>query len=281
MKTLFGPCQTAPALSGSVRRTLDRFAVAVILAGASWLALPAEAEVVYTRDNVTISGDGVITLLKNGPVQFTIQAVYGRGACGLLGYPNASVSVTAATGDGVEGSGFAYAAELSNGDPIGPSQSFNEGLSSMAVEEPGGGPCQSVYYGYWCNGTQFTRGKPQKPCFTIDGYLGLEFELEGSKHYGWAHIVVAPVQNSVEFTVQLTGYAYETVSGMAINAGQTTDAEDSSALHPGPVNRDDSRLGAAVTKPVHAGSLGTLALGTQAPLLRRKESAGAVPENRQ
>jgi hypothetical protein len=135
MKTLFGPCQAVPTHPESVRRSLNRFAIAAILAGASWLALasPAEAKIVYVTDNVTITGDGVITLLKNGPVEFTIQAAYSSGSCGILGlgvYHDASVSATATTGSGVE------AGALSNGDPIGPTQSFNKGESLMASEPP-------------------------------------------------------------------------------------------------------------------------------------------------
>jgi hypothetical protein len=281
MKTLFGPCQAVPTHPESVRRSLNRFAIAAILAGASWLALasPAEAKIVYVTDNVTITGDGVITLLKNGPVEFTIQAAYSSGSCGILGlgvYHDASVSATATTGSGVE------AGALSNGDPIGPTQSFNKGESLMASETLGTAGCNNISYGYWCNGTATFQKGNQKPCFTVDGYLGLEFELEVSTYYGWAHIVVAPDHKALaEFTVQLTGYAYETVPGMSINAGQTADADDSSAAHPGPLNRDDSGLGAVPTDPAHAVSLDTFALGAQnAPLLRRKESAGALPENR-
>jgi len=191
----------------------------------------SEAAIVYTPENVTISGDGIITLPKNGPVQFTIQAAHDTGSCGLLGrYSAASVLVTSTTGDGVvAGSGVGYAAALSNGDPIGPGQSFAEGQAFMAEAHVNSITCgENNFNGYWCNGENLRHNT--EPCHTVDGYLGLELEFEGSTHYGWAHIVVTPVQNPEEFTVHLTGYAYETVPGMPISAGQTSDGDGEASL---------------------------------------------------
>jgi len=81
-------------------------------------------------------------------------------------------------------------------------------------------------------------------------------------------------------TATLLGYAYETTPGTPINAGQTGDTEDDSALSPGPVNRDDFGLVPSVTNPTQAVSLAMLALDDrEVPLRRRKEPAGAAREN--
>jgi hypothetical protein len=78
--------------------------------------------------------------------------------------------------------------------------------------------------------------------------------------------------------VKLYGYAYETIPGMPINAGQTTDG--SSALNPGPVNPKASGSSASVTNPALAVSLNALALGAQeVSLWRRKKPVGVSSES--
>jgi hypothetical protein len=48
------------------------------------------------------------------------------------------------------------------------------------------------------------------------GYLGLSFQVNGETYYGWAYLRVG------EGTGTLLGYAYETIPGRAIKAGQTS-----------------------------------------------------------
>jgi hypothetical protein len=58
-----------------------------------------------------------------------------------------------------------------------------------------------------------------------DGYLGLEFTLNGQIHYGWAEMSVGLKRGRL-LTVTLTGFAYETIPGKAIKTGQKTGASD-------------------------------------------------------
>jgi hypothetical protein len=51
-------------------------------------------------------------------------------------------------------------------------------------------------------------------------YLGLKFRIDGKVHYGWARLNLSPDR----FTMTLDGYAYETVAGKPVKAGDKGDA---------------------------------------------------------
>jgi hypothetical protein len=55
------------------------------------------------------------------------------------------------------------------------------------------------------------------------GYLGFSFLIGGQPHYAWAAVEfnVITMFGPPKLIVVLTGYAYETVPGMSISAGQT------------------------------------------------------------
>jgi hypothetical protein len=123
------------------------------------LAWPAEGKVVYTPVNVTISGNGSVTLDLNhdGITDFSVDAVASSGHCGPIGYvASALVTVTPTTGNGVVASG-GDAAALSIGAQIDSSQSFYEAQALMAYElfQSGPPPCSpsTLYLGYWCDGS--------------------------------------------------------------------------------------------------------------------------------
>jgi hypothetical protein len=85
-------------------------------------------------------------------------------------------------------------------------------------------------------------------------YLGLKFKIDGKTHYGWARLNVQEGSGNLQITATLTGYAYETVPGKEILAGQTASQVD------------DSSAGEK-SAPT---SLGTLALGVQGIPLRSR-----------
>jgi hypothetical protein len=106
--------------------------------------------------------------------------------------------------------------------------------------------------------------------YETSGYLGLRFQIDGQTFYGRAFLTVGTD------TATLTGYAYENTPGTPINAGQTT--EDSSTLRPSALN--PPVFAASVSSPAQGVSIGMLPLGAkEVPLLRRKESPEAAPEN--
>jgi hypothetical protein len=250
----------------SVHQQLHMYAlVAVLAVGSLALAWPAEAKVVYTHANVTISGNGSIRfdLNHDGKTDFTVDGVATSERCGIIGSKHfASVTVTPTTGNGVITDRLGAAA-LSIGAQIDSSQSFYEAQALMASETIffGPPPCgiKNIYRGDWCGFYS---------CHPVDGYLGLEFHIKGSTHYAWAHMIVTPV--NFTFVVKLTGFAYETIAGKAIKAGQKKMAADD------PTN-EDLDPGASLTSPIpdtpQPASLGMLALGAQGvPQWRRKES---------
>jgi hypothetical protein len=103
--------------------------------------------------------------------------------------------------------------------------------------------CLSKHVGPWFNVTE-----PR--------YLGLSFLRNGRTHYGWARLTVqGPLY------AKLTGYAYETIPGKSIKAGQTKEAADESG-------EEDFGPSASLTSPIpnmpQPASLGMLALGRPA-----------------
>ena len=101
-------------------------------------------------------------------------------------------------------------------------------------------------------------------------YLGLKFKINGKTHYGWARLSVQISSDYRQITATLTGYAYETIAGKSIKAGQTKGPADDST-------NQDFGPGASITNPIpdtpQPASLGMLALGAQGvPMWRRKET---------
>jgi len=203
MKTTSGP-------ESVCRQRLNRFAIATLLATAGLLAFawPANAEVVYTRTNVSID-TGMLTyeldLNNDGITDVTIQLEVGSFVC--TKFPPCSAETYTflefpASGNGVLGK---PPAALKKGAQIGPDQTFFAGDGTMSYLAVAGRTCEycGSHSGNWY--------------LTPTGYLGMEFQIQGETHYGWARFSL--VQEGKALT--LTGYAYETVAGMPINAGQT------------------------------------------------------------
>jgi hypothetical protein len=56
-------------------------------------------------------------------------------------------------------------------------------------------------------------------------YLGVQFDVLGKGHYGWAQFTIKCTSNYVWLRAVLTGYAYETRPDTSIMAGQTQTSE--------------------------------------------------------
>lgn len=244
-------------LSEAVHKQLNVYGLAAGAAGVSLLVLanPVEAKIVYTKTHRVIGSNGIYSLDLNhdGTVDFLIQewtsvfSSLGRNA--LL--------VQEALGNAVAGSivkhgsqSFHFASALKVGAQIGSRERFihrgyhGEEMASVFRSDTGGGTS-----GQWVN---------------LDNrYLGLRFKVDGKTHYGWARMSVN-VQG-FDITGTLTGYAYETIPGKSIRAGQTwgnddtavgANAADSSASH--------ASVAAESTPDARSfASLGWLARGTQ------------------
>ena len=79
-------------------------------------------------------------------------------------------------------------------------------------------------------------------------YLGLEFQINGQTHYGWAELSTYG-RTGVNF---LYGFAYETIAGKGIQTGQTMDSPDELGIGPDSVEPEDSGPTASVAPPLTA-----------------------------
>lgn len=242
-------------LSESLHQRLNIYALSAGAAGVSMLALapPAEAKIVYTKTHQVIGTNGVYPLDLNhdGTIDFLIQEF------GYLSYNN-GLRVKEAFGNAVEGSvlstssGGRYyvAAALKKGAPIGSQQAFirntySFGESMVRVE---------------CDRGCSTRGKWAN---VKNRYLGLKFQIDGETHYGWARLSTQLGQTDIAAT--LTGYAYETIPGKEIRAGQVCcDGNGVEAEPLTPPKAPDPTATEPASRNTQPAALGRLALGAQA-----------------
>jgi hypothetical protein len=244
-------------LSDPVQRRLNSYALAAGAAGVGVLALAqtAQARIIYTAAHKQLPINKPFYLDLNhdriNDFNFFLGFSYrtgGNSIVQLLVHPSQKGNGIWSY-QGLASLNCAYA--LPKGTPIGPKTPFGQKNPYMFV-----GSAKSATYCQWQ-----TQGKKQ-------AYLGLKFSIKGKIHFGWARFVTHSRPNP---TAELTGYAYETIAGKSIKAGQTKGAAN---------ERDEEALGTGgpvmslITDPPQPASLGMLALGAQGvPLWGRKESA--------
>jgi hypothetical protein len=211
MARFMGGEKNSAMLSDSLQRNLSLYALAAGAAGVQLLALaqPSEAEVVYTSAHVVIGRNQFysIDLNNDGARDFTIvntfsHSRFGYERCHLKVEPNGGGAVVPAYSD-------PWAAALRPGVPIGRGDGFQRMVEFMAAKSAEDG--STVTYGPWFGAK--------------NRYLGLNFEIDGQVHYGWARLTVR-WNREYRIEATLTGYAYETEAGKAIIAGDTGSAGD-------------------------------------------------------
>ena len=236
----------------SIHQQLSVYAGAAVVALVSMLALtqPSEAKIVYTHLNVVLSCQhGHIVCVQKyslGVVTITVALYTYTPVCNWY----RGVGEEPASGVGVMGT---PPAALNEGAQIGHGQTFYGGDGVMAFDQEMA--CHETRGGPWYN-----------VHVPVTAYLGLRFQLNGQNHYGWARLTVEGASYA-----KLTGYAYETIPGKAIIAGQTKGVANER-------DEEDFGPGAYLTNPIpdtpQPASLGMLALGAQeVPLWRRKKLA--------
>jgi hypothetical protein len=235
-----GPCHHSP----------PRWPYLVGALGMLALAEPSEAKIVYTPASQRIQ-DGTFRFDLNHDGKADIVLWQDCGGyfnhCDFEAWPVQGNGVEQGTG------GEGWAAALKAGAEIGPSAQFNQASRVvMAVRGPGTHPPPD---GYWF--------------YSQTRYLGVAFQIKGKTHYGWMRI-----KQSSEHGGTLTGYAYETIPGKAIKAGQTKGPDEltGSSEAEGP---DDpgpgASLSALVPQAPQPASLGMLALGARGVSLWRRK----------
>lgn len=272
--------RTPSELSESVRKRLNMYSLAASAAGVSLLVLAptVEAKIVYTPANVKLQGPFPLDLNHDGKIDFLLllggsignsEAIEALSVCHHVflntssrvylcsssqSSSRAQNAVRVAKTSGPEAAAALRAgAKIQNGDRFRDKPAVGMARVSYTTFTTTRPP---HWGGAWANGGQGVKNR----------YLGLKFKINGRFHFGWARLTVTTMAKS--FTATLTGYAYETIPGKGIIAGQTRGAEEVEAQPPS----------AAVSAPVQqSATLGMLALGEPGlSIWRRKESAAAA-----
>jgi hypothetical protein len=236
--------QSSVAISPARFQQLDKRLLAYALAGAGavTLAPAANAEIVFTPTDITLS-QGLLQIDLNGDgiTDFTLHdhltSYYVFGGRLKIGGTPPGAEVLGFYYQG----GFPEALAAPLGWPIGPqSPSFIPAhlqLVQMAITDCSTRKGHCFFQaGPWANAS--------------NKFLGLRFQINGEFHYGWARLSVSTQYRPIR--AKLTGYAYETIPDTKILAG------DKGA---GAANSDAE--GASFENGTHrALSLGMLSLGS-------------------
>jgi hypothetical protein len=233
-------------LSASVNHNLNMYVLAAGAAGVSVLALShaVEARIVYTRTNVHIGSHNLdLDLDHDGVTDFTLHN--REGLCFPSDSSRLQWKVYEQPVSGLNGN---VDAEFTRGQRIGKSRYFYHNRETMI---------------YVCAGRK--KGGEWTP--NSVGYLALEFQIKGKLHYGWARVKLQ-LQNEI-LLATLTGYAYETIPGKSIKAGQTKEMDNDTSIE-----SPNASLTAPTPEPA---TLGMLAMGAPAlSIWRREESMKAM-----
>jgi hypothetical protein len=220
-----------------MRNKFNRCAALAVLATVLGFSRGVYAEIVYTAANTTVEGTGILKIDLNHDGVTDVSIVFSGGLSHIcqdhiLITTFGSVYALPASGNATVSNGNSVLA-LSSGAKISSGSPFYSAEGQMLRYST----CTPQYNsGAWQN--------------VSNHYLGIRFLINGHIHYGWARLTVLEKNTGfvagVGPTITLTGYAYESVAGAPIIAGQTTVVSSSLTLKvTSPLN--DS----TVTNPVH------------------------------
>jgi len=203
-------------------------------AGLGACASNAQAEIVYTPVNANVHFDYFLDLNNDGVPDFHIHSSYLSAVGGISIVPLVSGDGVVATEQSCGFDRSPAVAALSRGAVIGPGLPFLPAARCMVSLD-------SLSYGPWVG---------QK-----DRFIGVVFKVDGSEHFGWVRVTVPGFTEFCRLegcAAGVVAYAYETVPGKPIVAGNT---------------------GQATHTEIKPGTLSTLALGALgSPLWRREET---------
>jgi hypothetical protein len=224
MKRSSRPRATAE-LSKSLNHQLNTYALAAVAAGVGLLALApaAEAKIIYTQAHAKVVPALPVDLNHDGIVDFYLNSFGDSGEHGLSAcqywWKDVSSSIFCSSSRGtnairtsVDSKGRKFGAALRYGEKIQRGEQFGKSKAMLGGVWTDNGSA-TRWYGPWLNGGKGVKNR----------YLGLKFKIKGRVHFGWARITVATTSDM--WTATLTGYAYETVPGKAIVAGNTKDPD--------------------------------------------------------
>lgn len=260
---------------------LRGYALGASAAGVGLLALvqPTRAEVIYTPIYKTTSlGMISIDLDNDGATDFVVALEINSNGTSFMctNVYKENLAVLMYTGEVVEAR--TGAAALPQGVVIDSQRDFKH------AQRPGERMAVGKGKNYRCCTESCTAHIVQSngPWLAAkDMYMGLRFEINGEIHYGWARFSVGWVRTYLRFnhrlTAHLTGYAYESIPGQAIRAGQRSGVADDPIYTPESTNPSDEPLSSSIesltAEGPEPGSLGLLALGWAGPPI----SCGQAP----
>jgi hypothetical protein len=184
------------ALSLRLQQRLFSYAVA----GAAIGAFPpqAQGEIIYTPVHSRIDSSFYLDLNHDGVNDFQVSSSYLSGVAKVNVVPVISGNKIAATPEGcflrIPG-----AAPLNGGTVIGKELFFRSDANCVLRFNSG-------YYGPWV-GVQ-------------EGFLGVSFLISGERHFGWIRMRIHDA-SCFGCVAGIKGYAYETIPGKPIKAGDT------------------------------------------------------------
>ena len=230
------------------------YAISATAAGVSVLAMAnsAQSKIVYTPTNVVLGAPYKLDLNSDGITDFYLTQSHHQNT---FSYWRDRVSPLRRN-EVFGNAATSGASALRAGVQIGPSKLFSPGKRLMDEVEIGRSS-QYVFKGPWAN-----NGKGFK-----NRFLGVKFFVDGKVHFGWARLTVK-FDHQFPPSATLTGYAYETIPGKLIKAGQTKGAEEGFGN------------GASFMRSPEKSqllSLGALAMGAPGLSIWRRESAGSAP----
>jgi len=184
------------------------------------LTQPAHAKIVYTPAHLGVGLHRPLGLDLNhdGIVDFTFLNSSGTGGdrhflavCQTATQTYKGYHICKGSTNMVREKGVRFpnvAAALPRGAKIETRDPFAKAFVEMGYSFRGGSGT-TRWYGPWMNDGKGVKHR----------YLGLKFNIKGRFHFGWARLTVETTDKY--FFATLTGYAYETIPGKAIIAGQT------------------------------------------------------------
>jgi hypothetical protein len=189
--------RTAVRINARLDKNLTAYATVAGAAGLGILALaqPAEAKIVYTPTNATISNVPILVDFNND----------GITDLSFVDVPYAyDTQIVAYAGNNRI---MSRGKPLPWGARISPKASFSES-EAILVRVDHHFSCAGTT-GYWKN--------------ERNNYLGIQFTIAGQTHYGWVRLTVSRFchSNDENPAFLMTGYAYETIPNKPITAGET------------------------------------------------------------
>lgn len=177
-------------------------------AGTIALAGAADAQIVYTDINPdTVIHDSLIYVLdfdNNGQPELQFQTVTSSASSGTAQL--AEVLVLGNATNAVIGSLYAvsypFPSAMNNGDSINVS---NTGWQNAAIN--GGVQYLGAVYGSYTYANWLGQN---------DKYMGVRFSIGANTHYGWVRLSVSAGAD----TITIKDYAYQTLPGVGLTAGQ-------------------------------------------------------------